>query len=107
MGRLSRREFETKEGREFRIRKAMQMAALDPQTGLRMMTIREADAAYSLAYTTLRAWLAGSQKSVVAQEGRQLFTPLDEKAVLRWIVKLESCGFPPKIDHVKRSCKAF
>ena len=66
------------------------MAALNHETGLYKMSIREAAAGYSLAYTTLRDQLAGSQKRVVAYEGRQLLTPLDEKAVLRWIAKLES-----------------
>ena len=83
----------------------MQMAALDPKTGLRKMSIREASAAYSLAYTTLRDWLAGSQKRAIAHEGRQLLTPLDEKAVLHWITKLESWGFPLKIDHGKEAAK--
>ena len=41
-----------KEDREFKIRKAMQMAVLDFQTGLRKMSIRKAAVAYSLAYIT-------------------------------------------------------
>ena len=52
----------------------MQMAVLDFHTGLRNISIREAAVAYSLAYTTFQDALAGSQKGVVAYEGRQLLT---------------------------------
>ena len=82
------------------------MVALDPHTGLRKMSIREAAAAFSLAYTTLRYRLAGSQqRGAIAHERRRLLTPVDEKEVLRWIAKLENWGFPPNIDRIEEAAK--
>ena len=32
-----------------------------------------------------------------------LLTPPEEKAIVRWIFKIEECGFPPRISHVKEA----
>ena len=39
----------------------------------------------------------------VANQAQQILTPTDEKAVARWIRKLENCGFPPKVEHVRQA----
>ena len=34
---------------------------------------------------------------------QQLRSIAEEKAIVRWIVKLEEWGFPPRIEHVKEA----
>ena len=32
-----------------------------------------------------------------------LLTPQEEKAIVRWIFKLDEWGFPPRLEHVKEA----
>ena len=34
---------------------------------------------------------------------QQLLSPADEKAIVRWIVRMEEFGFPPRVSHVKEA----
>ena len=34
---------------------------------------------------------------------RQLLTPAEERAIVRWIVRLEELGFPPRVRHAKEA----
>ena len=45
----------------------------------------------------------GARSSREANESKQLLTPVEEKAILRWIRVLESWGFPPKLVHVRQA----
>ena len=34
---------------------------------------------------------------------QQLLTPAAERAIVRWIVRLEELGFPPRVSHMKEA----
>ena len=64
-------------------------------------SIRKTADAFGVGYTTLYRRLNGGQSRCRANISQQLYTPGEEKAIARWIVKLEEWGFPPRIAHVK------
>ena len=66
------------------------------------MSMRDAAPAFMLLYSTLRNRLDGAQPHYLAHSQQQLLTPTDEKAVVRCLTILESCGFPPRVEHVKQ-----
>ena len=100
MGKIKKRELIAKDEKESRIRNAIK--TIREGSGI---SIREAAATYGLAYTTLRYRLIGGQTHTISHQNQQLLTDLDEKAILRWISKLELWGFPPTIQHVKEAAK--
>src|SRR5690606_8736853 len=54
-----------------------------------------------IAWGTIRDRINGAQSRRKAHEKQQALTPLDEKAIIRWICLLESFGFPPRLAHVR------
>ena len=58
--------------------------------------------AFDLPKTTLSYRLNGKRVSRrAAHIEQQLLTPVEEKAIVRWIKKLDDWGFPPRLDMVK------
>lgn len=57
---------------------------------------------YDIPYETLRDRLKGAVSYSEAHQ-EQLLSPIEEKALIRWIEKLEAWGFPPKLGHVKQA----
>jgi len=96
MGRLKQRKQITEAQRELCIRRAI----LAFQQG-KYASIRKTAAAFGLPFTTLHRQLNGGESRVKAHIAQQLCTPAEEKAIVRWILKLEEWGFPPRISHVK------
>ena len=66
-------------------------------------SIRKAAEAHGIGYTTLHRRLNGGLSRVLAHAGQQLLSPAKERAIVRWIVKMEEFGFPPRIEHVKEA----
>ena len=58
--------------------------------------------AFGLPKSTLAYRLSGERVSRRATHiEQQLLTPVEEKAIVRWIKKLHDWGFPPRLDMVK------
>ena len=47
--------------------------------------------------------LTGSTSHQKASVEKMLLTPQEEKAIVRWIFKLDEWGFPPRLEHVKKA----
>jgi len=60
----------------------------------------EAATAFELLKSTLGHPMNGRQSRQNSQEGDQILSPAAEKAIVRWIFKLESHGFLPHMDRV-------
>ena len=68
-----------------------------------MFSIRAAAETHGIAFSTLRDRIQGATTRVQSHTAQQLLTPIDKKAVLRWIADLENTKFPPRIDHVRQA----
>ncbi|RPB19068.1 hypothetical protein L211DRAFT_871484, partial [Terfezia boudieri ATCC MYA-4762] len=95
MGRVKAREEAAKARakREGTIKKALDTI----QAGI--MSLRDAESAFEIPYSTLRGRLLGAKPHSIAHSKQQILTPTDEKAVVRLVTRLENCGFPPQIEH--------
>jgi len=98
MGRVKLREAAAKARakREDTIRKTIRAGT---------MSLRDAETAFMVPYSTLRHRLKGGQPHFLAHTEQQLLTPTDEKAVVRWITILENYGFPPGVEHVRQAAE--
>lgn len=63
-------------------------------------SVAAAAAAFNLPKSSLGHRLTGRQNRRKAHEGDQVLSPAAEKAVVRWILKLDDCGFPPRLDRL-------
>ena len=68
------------------------------------MSLRDAQSA---GCSTLQGRMEGAKPHFVAHVAQQKLTPADEKAVVRLITRLESCGFPPRIEHVIQAAECI
>ena len=91
--------------REDSIWRAIKAVQTMNKDGKPEMSLREASTAFGIPFSTLRGWLHGAQPHFVAHRAQQVLTPMDEKAVIRWIKALEGCGFPPKVVHVRQAAE--
>lgn len=57
-------------------------------------------AAFNLPTSSLGNRITGRQNRSKAHEGDQVLSPTPEKAVVRWILKLDDCGFPPRRNRL-------
>ena len=98
MGRVKPRKLKAEAEKESSIARALK--------GLRSglyPSIRKAAEINGIAYPTLRWRFHGGQNRVAAHEGQQLITAAEERAIVRWIYRLELAGFPPRIEHVREA----
>jgi hypothetical protein len=65
-------------------------------------SIRSAASAYGLPYTTLRDRLRGAQSRQEAHRNQQLLTMEEEKALVRFCIKLDDLGHPLNMSIFKR-----
>ena len=102
MGRIMPRQetAQKRAQRESNIQKALKAVKTMNKDGKPEMTLRAASTAFSIPYATLHGLLKGARPHFVAHQEQQILTPLDEKAVVRWIRDLENCRFQPKVEHV-------
>ena len=100
MGKLKKRkQLVLEEGQR---EEALQQAIKAMKEG-RFSSQRRAAEAYGVHYSTLRRRLKGSTSRQKAHIKQQLLSPADEKAIVRWIVRMEEFGFPPRVSHVKEA----
>jgi len=101
MGKLKQRRVQVaKEEAEYE--KALQSACNRVQRGL-FPSVRNAAEAFGVHYSTLRRHLKGGKSRKLAHVHQQLLTLAEERAIVRWIVRLEEFGFPPRVSHVKEA----
>ena len=81
--------------REDRIAQAIQAL----ETG-KCLSLSEAATAFDIPKPTLGHRMNGRQSRQKAHEGDQILSPAAEKAIVRWILKLERHGFPARLDRV-------
>ena len=98
MGKLKLRNKKQKGDKEARIKKAIHAVKSGDFPSLR----RTAEA-YDIPLTTLRRRLAEGISCALAHESQQLLTVAEEKAIVRWIYRLEEFGFPPRTQHVREA----
>ena len=98
MGRVKTRKLKSEDERELSIGRALK--------GLRsgrFPSIRKAAEINGIAYTTLYRRFHGGKTRVAGHEDQQLVTAAEERAIVRWIYRLELAGFPPRIEHVREA----
>ena len=93
-----------RDDRERRIGLAMALAN-EKVGNKRKVSIREAAIAFNIPKSTLADRIAGRRSHMVAHRDQQKLSEMDEKAVLRWIKRVESQGFPPRIEHVRQAAE--
>ena len=81
--------------REDRIAQAIQAL----ETG-KCFSLNEAATAFDIPKSTLGHRMNGRQSQQKAHESDQILSPAAEKAIVRWISKLEQHGFPARLDRV-------
>jgi len=101
MGKLKQRGLQVAKEEADR-EKAIKNACDGVQQG-RFASIRKAAEAYGVHYSTVRRRLRGAKARKLAHVHQQLSTPAEERAIVRWIVRLEEFGFPPRVSHVKEA----
>ena len=98
MGRIKTRKLKSESEKELAIAHALK--------GLRAgryPSMRQAAEINGIAFTTLRRRFHGGKNRVAGHEGQQLITAAEERAIVRWIYRLELAGFPPRIEHVREA----
>ena len=98
MGKLKPRRLQVAKEEADR-EKALKKACEGVQQG-RFTSIRKAADAYGVHYSTVQRRLKGAQPRRLAHTKQQLLTPIEERAIVRWIMRLEEFRFPPRISHV-------
>ena len=98
MGRVKPRKLKSEDQRESSIAQAVKGL----QSG-RYPSIRKAADINGISYSTLQRRFHGGQDRVAAHEAQQLVTGAEERAIVRWIYRLELAGFPPRIEHVREA----
>ena len=63
-------------------------------------SLQKAADAYGLKKSSLAHRRNGRKSRKEAHVHHQLFTPAEESAMVKWILKLDDCGFPPRLDIV-------
>lgn len=82
-------------------------SALKDLASGKISSIRAAAEYYGLKYETLRDRKKGAENRVEAHESQQNLTSQEEKAVVRWISKVDDWGWPPKVDYMKQIALGF
>ena len=80
---------------EERYKKAL--SALEDGT---FTSLQAAATAYGLKKSSLGHRRSGHLSRQLAHAGEQTFSPAAERAIVRWILKRDDFGFPPRLDHL-------
>ena len=81
--------------------------ALDDLETSKQPSIRAAAARYGLKYETLRDRKRGAQNPIASHEEQQHLTIEEETAIEEWISKVDSLGWPPRIEYVQEMALGF
>ena len=63
-------------------------------------TPAKAAQAHGLRKSSLGHHRNGRHSRQVAHHDQQIFTPMTEKAIVRWILKLDDYGMPARVDYL-------
>ena len=63
-------------------------------------TLAKAAQAHDLRKSSLGHRTNGRHSRQVAHHDQQIFAPTAEKAIVRWILKLDDYGMPPQVDYL-------
>ena len=63
-------------------------------------TLAKAAQAHDLRKSSLGRRRNGRHSRQIAHHDQQIFTPTAEKAIVRWILKLDNYGMPPWVDYL-------
>lgn len=106
MGRIKPRTVQTKDDREKHILKAIKLYESSQNSPTKKpISMRLAAKSCGIPYPTLQNRLAGRKAKSIAHIHQQKLSDVEEKALIRWIEKLESLGFPPRIHHVREAAR--
>ena len=86
--------------------KSIRLAKRDFTNGIEP-SIRSAALTYNIPYTTLRARLHGRQTRTEANQGLQLFSVQEEKAIVRFCETLDDWGHPVTIKILKQFAQSL
>jgi len=75
-------------------------AALTGLDTVVISSLPKAAEAYGLPNSTLGHRKNGRQTREIAHQEQHTITPAAEKAIVKWILKLDDFGFSPRIDHL-------
>ena len=67
-------------------------------------TLGEAATVFKVPKSTLGHRRTGRQTRRKAHEKEQLVPSASEDAIVKWILKLDEWGFPPRLDHLCDGC---
>jgi hypothetical protein len=95
MPKVKERSAITKKNLEERY--AMALKGLDDGT---YQTLRQAAEACDVRKSSLGHRRNGRRPRQEAHQGEQIFSPAAEKAIVRWLERLDELGFPARIDHL-------
>ncbi|KAH0612472.1 uncharacterized protein H6S33_008852 [Morchella sextelata] len=84
----------------------VQAAIRDYRSG-KFKNIKDAATAHEITYGRLRNHLAGKGPKGEAHVDQQLLTPIEEKEIVKWILRLDDWGFPPRMKNVKDMATHF
>lgn len=65
------------------------------------LSIRKAAKQYGVAFSTLKVLIDGSKEIPKCSHAKQRLTAEEEKALVAWIKRLEACGWPPRVGHLR------
>lgn len=82
-------------------------SALKDLASGKISSIRATAEYYGLKYETLKDRKKGAGNRVEAHERQQNLTSQEEKAIVRWICKVDDWGWAPKVDYVKQIVLGF
>jgi len=63
-------------------------------------SLQQATTSYGLPKSSLGHRRNGRQSRQKAHEADQLLSPSSERAIVRWVLKLDDFGFPPRVDRL-------
>ena len=95
MPRIKFRSLTKENEREAQIQRALKALESGKYT-----TLGEAAIAFKVPKSTLGHRRTGRQTRRKAHEKEQLLSAASEEAIVKWILKLDSWGFPPRLDRL-------
>lgn len=71
------------------------------------ISVPEAAEVHGLAASTLRDRIGGKTSRQEARVSQQKLTPIEEKAIKTWLIRLDDWGFPAQHQYVKDMAMDF
>ena len=85
-------------------REAQIQRALKALESVKYTTLGEAATAFKVPKSTLSHRRTGRQTRRKAHKKEQLLSAASEEAIVKWILKPDEWGFPPRLDRLCDGC---